>query len=78
MMVKYGVYDGEDLKFEMDAIKQEPRQWVQLYYDGLECLFVRGRILDVERRIRFLAHLGQKSGSCVWCVPMLTWTNYWQ
>jgi len=33
----------------MDAIRQEPRQWVKLYYDGLERLFVRGRILDVER-----------------------------
>jgi hypothetical protein len=33
----------------MVAIKQKPRQWVQLYYDGLKRLFVRGRILDVER-----------------------------
>jgi hypothetical protein len=55
MMVKYGVYDNEELKMKMDAIKQELRQWVQLYYDRLDCLFVKGRILDAKRIKRFLA-----------------------
>ncbi len=59
-MVKYGVYDGEDLKVKMDAIGQELRQWVQLYYDGFECLFIRGRILDVKRKRRFLTHFKPK------------------
>ncbi len=36
MMEKYGVYDGEELKVKMDAIRQELRQRVQLYYDRLE------------------------------------------
>jgi hypothetical protein len=57
MLAKYKVFDGEDLKVKMDIIKQEPRQQVQNYYDRLERLFVRGRILDAERRRRFLAHL---------------------
>jgi hypothetical protein len=56
MLAKYKVYDGENLRVKMDIIKQEPRQHVQSYYDRLECLFVRGKILDVERR-QFLAHL---------------------
>jgi hypothetical protein len=28
MLAKYKVYDVKDLKVKMDAIKQEPRQWV--------------------------------------------------
>jgi hypothetical protein len=57
MLAKYGVYDGKDLKVKMDIIKQESRQWVQSYYDRLERLFVRGKILDVKRTRRFLTHL---------------------
>ncbi len=36
MMAKYGMYDVEVLKVKMDAIRQESRQCVQLYYDRLE------------------------------------------
>jgi hypothetical protein len=43
----------------MDTIKQEPRQRVQSYYDRLECLFVKGKILDVKRR-RLMTHLRPK------------------
>lgn len=35
MIIKYGVYDGKELKVKMDAIRQEPRQQVQLYFDML-------------------------------------------
>ncbi len=42
---------------KMDAIRQKLRQWVQTYYDRLECLFVKGIILDAKSRRRFLAHL---------------------
>jgi hypothetical protein len=41
----------------MDAVRWEPRQRDQLYYDRLEKLFVKGCILDVKRRRRFLARL---------------------
>ncbi len=51
------MYDCEELRVKMDAIRQEPKQWVQLYYVKLEHLFVKGKILDAKRRIRFLAHL---------------------
>jgi len=28
MIVKYGVYDGEELKVKMDAVRQELKKWV--------------------------------------------------
>jgi hypothetical protein len=60
MLAKYGVYDGKKLKVKMDVIKQEPVQRVQNYYDRLEHLFVKGRILNVKRRRWSLAHLRLK------------------
>ncbi len=48
MITKYGVYDGEELRVKMDAIRQELKQWVQLYYDKLERLFVKREILDAN------------------------------
>jgi hypothetical protein len=56
-MAKYGVYDSVELSVKMDAIRQEPRQQVQLYYVKLEGLFVKGKILDAKWKKRFLAHL---------------------
>jgi hypothetical protein len=44
----------------MDVVCQEPRQQVQLYYDKLERLFVKGCILDAKWRRRFLAKLRPK------------------
>jgi hypothetical protein len=35
---KYGVLDPKEIRINFDAIMQEPRQWVQLYYDRLEKL----------------------------------------
>jgi len=59
MITKYGVYNGEELKVKMDAIRQELKIWVQLYYDKLERLLVKGEIFYAKRR-RFMAHLRPK------------------
>jgi len=45
---------------KLDAIKQEPKEWVQKYFERLNRLFQRGRIPDVEQRRRFLAKLRPK------------------
>jgi len=41
----------------MDAIKQKPQQRIQTYYDRLEQLFVKGKILNVEKRGILMVHL---------------------
>jgi len=41
----------------MDAVHHEPMQKVQLYYDNWKGFFVKGHILDVERRKWFMAKL---------------------
>ncbi len=41
----------------MDAIKQEPRERVQKYFERLDKLFRKGKVPDVEQRRRFLARL---------------------
>ncbi len=41
----------------MDAIKQKPQQRIQTYYDKLEQLFVKGKILNVEKRGTLMLHL---------------------
>jgi hypothetical protein len=48
--LKYGVYDEDELKMKMDIVRQEPKQKVQLYYDMLEKLFVKGKNSNVKRR----------------------------
>jgi vacuolar-type H+-ATPase subunit E/Vma4 len=52
MEYKYKVVDLEEIKMRLDVIKQELKQWVQLYYDRLEKLFTRGNIKEVEQRWR--------------------------
>jgi hypothetical protein len=47
--LKYGVYDEDELRMKIDIIRQEPKHRVQLYYNRLEKLFIKGKILDVER-----------------------------
>ncbi len=44
----------------MDAIKQEPRERVQKYFERLDKLFRKGKVQDVEQRRRFLARLRPK------------------
>jgi hypothetical protein len=54
---KYGDVDVDDIRMRLDAIKQEPKERVQKYFERLDKLFQKGRIPDVEQRRRFLARL---------------------
>ncbi len=56
-MQKYGRVDDDDIRAKLDAIKQEPKERVQKYYERLDRLFQKGRITDAEQRRRFLARL---------------------
>jgi len=49
--------DADDIRVKLDAIKQEPRERVQRYFERMDRLFQRGRIPDAEQRRRFLARL---------------------
>jgi hypothetical protein len=57
---KYGNVDDDDIRMKLDAIKQEPRERVQRYFERLDKLFQRGRIPDAEQRRRFLGKLRPK------------------
>jgi hypothetical protein len=57
---KYGDVDADNIKMKLDAIKQEPKERVQQYFERLDKLFQRGRIQDAEQRRRFLARLKPK------------------
>jgi hypothetical protein len=57
MIQKYGNIDADDIRMKLDAIKQEPRERVQKYFEGQDKLFQKGQIQDVEQRKRFLAKL---------------------
>jgi len=54
---KYGNVDADDIRMKLDAIKQEPKERVQKYFERLDRLFQRGRIQDAEQKRRFLARL---------------------
>jgi len=54
---KYGNVDVDDIRMKMDAVKQEPKERVQKYFERLDKLFQKGQIQDVEQRRRFLARL---------------------
>jgi hypothetical protein len=41
---KYGTVDADDIRMRMDAIKQEPRERVQRYFERLDKLFRKGHI----------------------------------
>ncbi len=56
-MQKYGNIDANDIRMKLDAIKQEPKERVQKYYERLDKLFQRCRIQDAKQRRRFLARL---------------------
>jgi hypothetical protein len=45
---KYGDVDADDIRMKLDAIKQEPKERVQRYFERLDKLFQRGRIQDAE------------------------------
>ncbi len=57
---KYGDVDADDIMMKLNAIKQEPKERVQKYFERLDKLFQRGRIQDAEQRRRFLARLRPK------------------
>jgi hypothetical protein len=57
---KYGGIDADDIRMKMDAIKQEPKERVQKYFERLDKLFRKGQIQDAEQRRRFLARLRPK------------------
>jgi predicted component of viral defense system (DUF524 family) len=57
MVQKYGNVDVDDIRMKMDAIKQEPKERVQKYFERLNKLFRKGKIQDVEQKRRFLARL---------------------
>ncbi len=56
-MQKYGGIDADDIQMKLDAIKQEPKERVQKYFERFDKLFQRGQIQDAEQRRRFLAKL---------------------
>jgi hypothetical protein len=41
---KYGDVDVDDIRMKLDAIKQEPKEKVQKYYEHFDKLFQKGRI----------------------------------
>ncbi|CAK9253662.1 unnamed protein product [Sphagnum jensenii] len=57
MIQKYGNIDTDDIRMKLDAIKQEPRERVQQYFERQDKLFRKGQIQDVEQCRRFLARL---------------------
>jgi len=54
---KYGDVDADDIRMKLDAIKQEPRERVQKYFERLDKLFQKGRLQDAKQKRRFLARL---------------------
>jgi hypothetical protein len=57
MEQKYENVDVDDIRMKMDAIKQEPKERVQKYFERRDKLFRKGKIQDVEQKRRFLARL---------------------
>jgi len=57
ILQKYGHVDIDDIRMKLDVIKQEPKERVQRYFERLDKLFQRGKILDAEQRRRFLGKL---------------------
>jgi len=54
---KYGNVDANGIQFKLDAIKQEPKERVQKYYERIDKLFQWGQIQDAKRHHRFLGKL---------------------
>ncbi len=46
---KYGNINVDDIHIKLDAIKNEPKERVQKYYERLDKLFQQGQIQDVEQ-----------------------------
>jgi hypothetical protein len=54
---KYGDVDADDIRMKINAIKQEPKERVQKYFERLDKLFQKGQLQDAEQKRRFLAKL---------------------
>ncbi len=54
---KYGGIDADNIRMKMDAVKQEPKERVQRYFERLDKLFRKGQIQDAKQQRRFLARL---------------------
>jgi len=54
---KYGNVDADDIRMRFDAIKQEPKERVQKYFERLDKLFQKGRIPDAKQKRQFLGRL---------------------
>jgi len=50
---KYGDVDADDIRMKLDAIKQEPKERVQKYFERLDKLFQKGRIQNAKQKRRF-------------------------
>jgi predicted aspartyl protease len=57
ILQKCGNVDADDIRMKLDAIKQEPKERVQKYFERMDKLFRRGNIPDAEQRRRFLGKL---------------------
>ncbi len=49
--------DDNDIRAKLDAIKQEPGERVQRYFEWFDKFFRKGKISDAEQKRRFLAKL---------------------
>jgi len=65
ILQKYGHVDTDDIRMKFNVIKQEPKERVQRYFERLDKLFQRGKILDAEQRRRFWVSWDQKLGRYV-------------
>jgi hypothetical protein len=54
---KSGDVNVNDIRMKLDAIKQEPKEKVQKYFERFDKLFQRGKIQDAKQRRRFMARL---------------------
>jgi len=54
---KFGDVDANEIHVKLDAIKQEPREQVEKYFERLDKQLQRGKIRDAEQRRRFLVQL---------------------
>ncbi len=54
---KFGDVDVDEIHVKLDAIKQEPKEWVENYFERLDKLFQRGRIGDAKQRRKFIVRL---------------------
>jgi len=72
LVQKYGDVNVNDIKMKLDAIKQEPKETIQKYFEHFDKLFQRGRIQDAKQKQRFLVRLRLE----IWKLCMVrTFTN---